>query len=75
MSLPLRPTSRMRSTMRLTYAHLRRHPRVFRHMTELTGAEFDVLVQELRPVFHAREPQRLGRPLANVPLVAVRPSR
>ena len=48
--------------MRLTYAHLSRHPRVFRHMTGLTVAEFDVLVQDLHPSFVAREQQRLSRP-------------
>jgi hypothetical protein len=48
--------------MRLTYAHLSRHPRVFRHMTGLAVAEFDVLVQDLLPVFRAREQQRLSRP-------------
>ncbi len=48
--------------MRLTYAHLSRHPRVFRHMTGLTVAEFDALVQDLHPAFVAREHQRLSRP-------------
>ncbi len=48
--------------MRLTYAHLSRHPRVFRHMTGLAVAEFDVLVQDLLPVFRACQQQRLSRP-------------
>jgi hypothetical protein len=48
--------------MRLTYTHLRRHPRVFRHMTGLTVAEFDELVHDLHPAFVAREHQRLSRP-------------
>jgi hypothetical protein len=48
--------------MRLTYAQLSHHPRVFRHMTGLTVAEFDVLVQDLHPSFVAREQQRLSRP-------------
>ncbi len=48
--------------MRLTAAYLSRHPRVFRHMTGLTGAEFDALVHDLLPVFRAREQQRLSRP-------------
>lgn len=48
--------------MRLTVAHLSRHPRVFRHMTGLTVAEFDELVRELLPRFTAHEHQRLARP-------------
>jgi len=48
--------------MRLTYAHLSRHPRVFRHMTGLTVAEFDELVGDVYPVFVAREHRRLSRP-------------
>lgn len=48
--------------MRLTYAHLRHHPRAFRHMTGLTVAEFDELVRDLLPVFTAREHERLSHP-------------
>ncbi len=48
--------------MRLTFAHISRHPRVFRHMTGLTVAEFDELIHDLLPVFTAREHQRLSRP-------------
>ncbi len=48
--------------MRLTSTHLSRYPRVFRHMTGLTVAEFDVLVQDLLPLFTAREHARLSRP-------------
>jgi hypothetical protein len=48
--------------MRLTYAHLSRHPRVFRHMTGLTVAEFEDLACDLHPTFVAREQQRLSRP-------------
>jgi len=48
--------------MRLTSTHRRRHPRVFRHMTGLTVAEFEELVHDLLPVFTAREHARLSRP-------------
>ena len=48
--------------MRLTDAHLHRHPRVFRHMTGLTVAEVDELACDLYPVFVAHEQQRLSRP-------------
>jgi len=48
--------------MRLSVAHLRHHPRVFKHMTGLTVAEFDELVHDVLPSFTAREHQRLSRP-------------
>lgn len=48
--------------MRLTSAQLSRYPRVFRHMTGRTVAEFDVLVQDLLPIFTARDHARLRRP-------------
>jgi hypothetical protein len=48
--------------MRLTFAHLSRYPRVFRHMTGLTVAEFDDLVRDVLPRFTAQEHQRLSRP-------------
>jgi hypothetical protein len=47
--------------MRLSVAHLGRHPRVFRHMTGLTVAEFEQLARDLLPTFVAREHQRLSR--------------
>lgn len=48
--------------MRLSVAHLRQHPRVFKQMTGLTVAEFDEVVHDLLPSFTAREHQRLSRP-------------
>lgn len=48
--------------MRLSVAHLRHHPRVFKQMTGLTVSEFEELVHDLLPVFTAREQQRLSRP-------------
>lgn len=48
--------------MRLSVAHLRQHPRVFKHMTGLTVAEFDDVVHDLLPCFVAHEHQRLSRP-------------
>jgi hypothetical protein len=48
--------------MRLSVAHLRRHPRVFKQMTGLTVAEFEELAHDLLPRFTAREQQRLSRP-------------
>jgi hypothetical protein len=36
--------------MRLSVAHLRHHPRVFKQMTGLTVAAFEELVHELLPV-------------------------
>jgi hypothetical protein len=48
--------------MRLTFAHLSRYPRVFRHMTGLTFAEFEDLVRDVLPRFTAHEHQRLSRP-------------
>lgn len=48
--------------MRLSSTHLRRSPRVFRHMTGLTPNEFDLLVHDLLPIFIALHHQRLSRP-------------
>ncbi len=48
--------------MRLSVAHLRHHPRVFKQMTGLTVAEFEEVVHDLLPIFTAREQQRLSRP-------------
>jgi hypothetical protein len=48
--------------MRLSVAHLRHHPRVFKQMTGLTVAEFEEVVHDLLPVFTTREQQRLSRP-------------
>jgi hypothetical protein len=48
--------------MLLRYAHLTRHPLVFRAMTGLTVAQFDALVADLQPRYAAAELRRLGRP-------------
>jgi hypothetical protein len=48
--------------MHLSTAQLRQHPRVFRHMTGLPVAEFELLVSELLPTFTAQHHQRLSRP-------------
>ena len=48
--------------MHLSVAHLRRHPRGFRHMTGLTPSEFEDLVHDLQPTFVAQHHQRLSRP-------------
>jgi len=48
--------------MRLSVAHLRHHPRVFKQMTGLTVSEFEELAHDLLPVFTARQQQRLSRP-------------
>jgi hypothetical protein len=48
--------------MRLSVAHLSRHPRVFQHMTGLPVAAFEDLVRDLLPVFTAQHHQRLRRP-------------
>ena len=48
--------------MRLSVAHLRHHPRVFKQMTGLTVIEFEEVVHDLLPVFPARQQQRLSRP-------------
>jgi len=44
------------------YAHLRRHPTVFRALTGLTLAEFDRLLGRLRPHYETEEYQRHCRP-------------
>jgi len=44
------------------YAHLRRHPAVFRALTGLTLAEFDRLLGRLRPHYETAEYQRHCRP-------------
>src|SRR5689334_15292330 len=48
--------------MILRYAHLGRHPSVFRSMTGLRVAEFDALVADLLPAYAAGERARLQRP-------------
>ena len=48
--------------MRLSVAHLRHHPRVFKQMTGLTVTEFEEVVHDLLPSFTAYEHQRLSRP-------------
>lgn len=48
--------------MRLRFAHLRQHARVFRHLTGVSVSEFDVLVTDLLPAFTAAEQARLRRP-------------
>lgn len=44
------------------YAHLHRHPSVFRAMTGVTLAEFDRLLGRLEPDYQAQERQRHSRP-------------
>src|SRR6187455_3530903 len=44
------------------YAHLRRHPAVFRALTGLTLAEFDRLLGRLQPHYETAEYQRHCRP-------------
>jgi len=44
------------------YAHLHRHPSVFRALTGLTLAEFDRLLGRLRPQYETEEYQRHCRP-------------
>jgi hypothetical protein len=48
--------------MLMRYAYLSQHPQVFRSMTGLTTAEFNDLLDELRPFFEASEVERLVRP-------------
>lgn len=45
--------------MILRYGQLSRHPRVFQHMTGLRVREFDVLWQELKPLYAQAYPQHL----------------
>jgi hypothetical protein len=40
--------------MRLSVAHLRHHPRVFKQLTGLTSIECEEVVHDLLPVFAAR---------------------
>jgi hypothetical protein len=44
------------------YEHLHRHPSVFRAMTGLSLAEFELLLGRFRPRFQQHEEQRLSRP-------------
>jgi hypothetical protein len=48
--------------MLMRYAYLSQHPQVFRSMTGLRTAEFNDLLDELRPFFEASEAERLARP-------------
>jgi hypothetical protein len=48
--------------MILCYAHLSRHPSVFRSLTGLRAAEFDTLVADLLPAYATGERDRLQRP-------------
>jgi DDE superfamily endonuclease/Helix-turn-helix of DDE superfamily endonuclease len=48
--------------MILRYAHLSTHPTVFTSMTGLRVGEFDALVRDLLPRYHAAEQARLSRP-------------
>ena len=48
--------------MILHYERLHRHPTVFKAMTGLTVPQFDALVTDLLPRYHAAEQQRLSRP-------------
>jgi len=48
--------------MRLRFAHLHHHARMFRHLTGLTVPELDSLVADLLPAFTAAEQTRLSRP-------------
>ena len=44
------------------YAWLSHHPQVFKAMTGLTVAEFDLLARDLQPRYIAAERARLNRP-------------
>jgi DDE superfamily endonuclease/Helix-turn-helix of DDE superfamily endonuclease len=44
------------------YEHLHRHPAVFRAMTGLSQAEFDLLLGRFAPTYQAQERQRHARP-------------
>lgn len=48
--------------MLLSSFHLRSHPRVFKHMTGLTVADFDVLIHDLLPAFTETHHRSLARP-------------
>ena len=53
--------------MILRYASLQHHPAVFRAMTGLAVAEFDVLLDDVLPRYREAELARLTRPRPRAP--------
>src|SRR5436190_88908 len=52
----------MEAAMMLRLSHLRGFPSIFRNLTGVTVAVFDLLLEDLRPAFAAAHRRRLDRP-------------